>query len=124
MSTLMSNLSNNHAVSLLKKIDLAQKIDMDFRQMKKGQPFERLYYGFNKTSDINPKFYVKIDHTDPEVNESTMDMNFWLKKWLIDDIGVVLLIIAIIFCICCVSFKCRSHLKSKNKKMMVRFEEI
>ena len=109
----------------MKEIDLLlKKLDMDFRQMKKGQPFERLYYGFNKTSDINQKFYVNIDRTEPEVNESTMDMNFWLKKWLIDDIGVVLLIIAIIFCICCVSFKCRSHLKSKNKKMMVRFEEI
>merc|ERR1739848_627762 len=82
-----------------------------------GQPFERRYHGFNKTSEINPKFYVKIDHAEPKVNESTMGMNwFWLKKWL-DDIGVALLIIAIIFCICCLSFKC---IKSRNKKMMIR----
>ena len=90
---------------------------MDFRQMKKGQPFERRYHGFNKTSEINPKFYVKIDHAEPKVNESTMGMNwFWLKKWL-DDIAVALLIIAIIFCIFCLSFKC---IKSRNKKMMIR----
>ena len=93
---------------------------MDFRQMKKGQPFEMRYHGFNKTSEINPKFYVKIDYTEPEVNESTMGTNFWLKKWF-DDNGVVLLIIAIIFCLCCLSFKCRSHMKSKKKNVL---EEI
>ena len=97
---------------------------MDFQQMKKGQPFEKRYHGFNKTSEINPKFYVKFDHTEPEVNESTMDMNFWLKKWLLDDVGVVLLIIAIIFCICCLSFKCRSHMKSKKKKVSWKKSEI
>ena len=91
---------------------------MDFRQMKKGQPFERRYHGFNKTSEINPKFYVKFDHTEPEVNESTMDMNFWFIQKFLGHFGVVLLIIAIIFCICFLSFKCRSHMKSKNKKMV------
>ena len=85
--------------------------------MKKGQPFERRYHGYNTTSEINPKFYVKYEHTEPKVNESTMGMNDWLDV-ILADIGVVLLIIAIIFCICCLSFKCRSHMKSK--KMMIR----
>ena len=93
---------------------------MDFRQMKKGQPFERRYHGYNTTSEINPKFYVRIEHTEPKVNESTMGMNDWLDVIRAFDIGVVLLIIAIIFCICFLSFKCRSHTKSKNKKMMIR----
>ena len=90
---------------------------MDFRQMKKGQPFERRYHGYNTTSEINPKFYVKVEHTEPKVNESTMGMNDWLDVILAEDIGVVLLIIAIIFCICCLSFKC---IKSKNKKRMIK----
>ena len=94
---------------------------MDFRQMKKGQPFERRYHGYNFTkSEINPKFYVRIEHTEPKVNESTMGMNDWLDVILAFDIGVVLLIIAIIFCICCLSFKCRRNMKSKNKKMIIR----
>jgi len=101
--------------------DLVNRIDMDFRQMKKGQPFERRYHGYNFTkSEVNPKFYVRIEHTEPKVNESTMGMNDWLDVILAFDIGVVLLIIAIIFCICCLSFKCRSNMKSKNKKMMIR----
>ena len=40
---------------------------MEFRQMKKGQPFERRYHGYNFTkSEINPKFYVRIEHTEPK----------------------------------------------------------
>ena len=40
---------------------------MDFRQMKKGQPFERRYHGYNFTkSEVNPKFYVRIEHTEPK----------------------------------------------------------
>ena len=100
---------------------------MDFRQMKRGQPFERRYHGYNTTSEINPKFYLKIEQTEPKVNESTMGMNDWLDVILACDIGMGLLIIAIIFFIFCVSFKCRNNMKSKNKKMMIRnniLEEI
>ena len=92
--------------------------------MKKGQPFERRYHGYNTTSEINPKFYVRIEHTEPKVNESTMGMNDWLDVIRAFDIGVVLLIIAIIFCICCLSFKYRSHMKSKKKKVSWKKSEI